>query len=332
MDFYAVLGLAPGASSADIKRAYRRLSRRYHPGHQSGGPRRRGAVPADHRGVRDPDRSGAASAVRRRRQGAGEQSRAWSRSSSPGSIFRCRPQGAQAATFTELFAEVLHPVATGGRRASRAGRRSARDADRDVPGVDDAACERQVVVTRQDVCAARAGAPAAWRPPKGAVAQCHGDRATSAGRAGTWCSPSRARRAAGPAGSGISGAARAAAHGRGGAGPRASPVQRAAGRRVDGTRLRIAGTRTRRPSRRRDRRSLRHGARRAASAVPPRGGRPASSRCRWRCTRRCSARASRCRRSTARSGSRCRRARRRGRRFRVSGRGAPTRRRADAAI
>jgi curved DNA-binding protein CbpA len=32
MDLYAVLGLAPGASSADIKRAYRRLSRRYHPG------------------------------------------------------------------------------------------------------------------------------------------------------------------------------------------------------------------------------------------------------------------------------------------------------------
>src|ERR687897_564688 len=32
MDLYAVLGLAPGASIADIKRAYRRLARRYHPG------------------------------------------------------------------------------------------------------------------------------------------------------------------------------------------------------------------------------------------------------------------------------------------------------------
>ena len=31
MDLYALLGLAPGATPADIKRAYRRLSRRYHP-------------------------------------------------------------------------------------------------------------------------------------------------------------------------------------------------------------------------------------------------------------------------------------------------------------
>src|SRR3954470_22383458 len=32
MDLYSLLGLAPGASPAEIKRAYRRLSRRYHPG------------------------------------------------------------------------------------------------------------------------------------------------------------------------------------------------------------------------------------------------------------------------------------------------------------
>ena len=32
MDLYALLGLAPGARVADIKRAYRRLARRYHPG------------------------------------------------------------------------------------------------------------------------------------------------------------------------------------------------------------------------------------------------------------------------------------------------------------
>ena len=32
MDLYSLLGLAPGASPADLKRAYRRLARRYHPG------------------------------------------------------------------------------------------------------------------------------------------------------------------------------------------------------------------------------------------------------------------------------------------------------------
>ena len=32
MDLYSLLGLAPGATPADIKRAYRRLARRYHPG------------------------------------------------------------------------------------------------------------------------------------------------------------------------------------------------------------------------------------------------------------------------------------------------------------
>src|SRR3569832_2477659 len=31
MDLYVVLGLPPGASESDIKRAYRRLARRYHP-------------------------------------------------------------------------------------------------------------------------------------------------------------------------------------------------------------------------------------------------------------------------------------------------------------
>src|SRR5512139_3668189 len=32
MDFYVILGLGQDATTADIKRAYKRLARRYHPG------------------------------------------------------------------------------------------------------------------------------------------------------------------------------------------------------------------------------------------------------------------------------------------------------------
>ena len=32
MDFYSTLGLEPGATTSEIKRAYRRLARKYHPG------------------------------------------------------------------------------------------------------------------------------------------------------------------------------------------------------------------------------------------------------------------------------------------------------------
>jgi len=32
VDFYGILGIGPDASTADIKRAYRRLARQYHPG------------------------------------------------------------------------------------------------------------------------------------------------------------------------------------------------------------------------------------------------------------------------------------------------------------
>ena len=31
LDFYIVLGIAQGASGGDVKKAYRRLARRYHP-------------------------------------------------------------------------------------------------------------------------------------------------------------------------------------------------------------------------------------------------------------------------------------------------------------
>src|SRR5262245_24044753 len=153
MDLYALLGLAPGATPADIKRAYRRLSRRYHPGINPGDRAAENLfrrISEAYETLVDPERrrsydSGAAPA-----EGAGVTFEF------SGFDFSSGAHGAQAATFTELFAEVLHPVA-------------AADSGKPEPGADLHAAltvsfeesmqggERQVVVTRQDVCRACQG-------------------------------------------------------------------------------------------------------------------------------------------------------------------------------
>jgi len=109
MDLYIALGLRPGASSADIKRAYRRLARRYHPGINPGD----GDAEATYRRVTeayetlvDPDRRRAYDASGARVDEGGETTFEFS-----GFDFSARAHGPQAATFAELFAEVLHPPA-----------------------------------------------------------------------------------------------------------------------------------------------------------------------------------------------------------------------------
>jgi molecular chaperone DnaJ len=150
MDLYGVLGLAPGASIADIKRAYRRLARRCHPGINPGD---RAAEALFHRiteayeTLTDP--------ARREQYDAGGKAPGGARSDRTfefaGFDFSFAARGAEAATFTELFAEVLHPEGP-------------RDEGRPEPGADLHATlsvtflesmsgvQRQVVVTRQDVC------------------------------------------------------------------------------------------------------------------------------------------------------------------------------------
>ena len=155
MDYYAVLGLAPGASTSDVKRAYRRLSRRYHPGINPG------------------DRDAAAvfqriteayetliDAERRRRydeSGAHPREIAAHTFEFSGFDFSVAAKGPQAATFSELFAEALHPV-------------PAHERGRPHPGADlhaalslsfeeaMAGVDRQVTVTRQVRCGACDGA------------------------------------------------------------------------------------------------------------------------------------------------------------------------------
>ena len=236
--FYVILGLAPGASTADIKRAYRRLARRYHPGINPGDRAAEALfqrITEAYETLVDPD--AAASSTTRGGDGAGGGRRDASFEFA-GFDFSVAAQGAQAATFSELFAEVLHPAspADAGRPEAGADLHATltvavrgRDARRRAAGRGDA----------PGACAARAAAPAACRRRKGRCAPCHGDRQACAGRAGTWCSRSPARRAAAPAGSVSSAAASAAAHGRVGPDRRRSPCTVPPGR-ADGTRLRIA--------------------------------------------------------------------------------------------
>ena len=156
MDLYALLGLAPGASASDIKRAYRRLSRRYHPDINPGD---RAAemlyrrISEAYETLVDPDR-------RRSYDMSGGQAQAGVTATFEftGFDFSSAAHGSQAATFTELFAEVLHPVGPPpdrGRPQQGADIHAAvtvpfEDAMRGVT--------RQVVVVRQDVCASCRGA------------------------------------------------------------------------------------------------------------------------------------------------------------------------------
>lgn len=168
MDLYALLGLAPGASSSDIKRAYRRLARRYHPDINPGDRAAESLyqrISEAYETLVDPER-------RRDYDAGGSKSQATrSTFEFTGFDFSAGAQGAQAATFTELFADVLMPAAG--------------ESGRPEPGADIHAAltvafeesirgaGRQVVVTRQGVCSACRGSGSV-HTPEGRCTPCHG--------------------------------------------------------------------------------------------------------------------------------------------------------------
>jgi molecular chaperone DnaJ len=170
MEFYVILGLEPGASPAEIKRAYRRLARRYHPGINPGDRAAEALfqrISNAYETLSDPDR---------RQQYDTGGSAAPSPSAEAGAFefagfdFSFAAQGAEAATFSELFAEVLHPPAND-REAAEAGSdlhaALTISFEESIRGV-----ERQVVVMRQVECAACGGA-GRIRTPEGRCPHCH---------------------------------------------------------------------------------------------------------------------------------------------------------------
>jgi molecular chaperone DnaJ len=154
MDFYLVLGLGAEATTADIKRAYRRLARRYHPGVNPGDRAAEALfqqISEAYETLVDPQRRqtydahGQPSA-----QAAAERAFEFA-----GFDFSLAARGPQAATFSELFADVLHPLADG---ATKAEAGADIHASLTVPFMDAMhGARRQVVVTREDVCAACRG-------------------------------------------------------------------------------------------------------------------------------------------------------------------------------
>ena len=170
MDYYAVLGLAPGASVSDVKRAYRRLSRRYHPGVNPGDR----AAEALFRRITEAYETLVDAERRRQYDAAGGVSMpggdlAFEFS---GFDFSVKAAGAQAATFSELFAEALHPVSPPerGRPSKGADLHASLSLtfDEAMRGVD-----RQLMVTRQVTCRGCRGAGAV-RAADTNCTHCHG--------------------------------------------------------------------------------------------------------------------------------------------------------------
>lgn len=171
MDFYIVLGLEPQATTADVKRAFKRLSRRYHPGINPGDRAAEAMfqrISEAYETLVDPLRRQQYDAAGGRAPAA-EAARAFEFA---GFDFSFAARGAQAATFSELFADVLHPSSAGQPDKPEDGadlhselQVSFLDAFRGV--------QRQVIVTRQDRCAACRGTGHA-RTPEARCAHCSG--------------------------------------------------------------------------------------------------------------------------------------------------------------
>ena len=151
MDLYIVLGVQQGASESEIKRAYRRLARRYHPdinpGDQTAAARFR-QILAAYETLIDPDR--------RSRYDSGHQFEAEQLRKSGFEGFDFSARGVDhSATFGDLFAEVLSERGT---RQAPAERGADLHQELTLTFAESfGGVERAVTVTRRDTCRTCAG-------------------------------------------------------------------------------------------------------------------------------------------------------------------------------
>src|ERR1700682_4347677 len=105
MDFYVILGLERGATTGDIKRAYRRLARRFHPDINPGDR----MAAAQFRQIAEAYETLSDTERRRRYDTTGStaQNQGGSTLGFEGFDFTISVQGTDAPTFGDLFADVL---------------------------------------------------------------------------------------------------------------------------------------------------------------------------------------------------------------------------------
>src|SRR3981081_3552859 len=156
MDLYVLLGLERGATLADVKRAYKRLARKYHPDINPGDR----MAAAQFRQIAEAYET-LSDAERRRRYdttGSTSQQEGETTYGFEGFDFTISVHGTEAPTFGDLFADVLHP-----REARHADGTPERGADLHQAIALDfeeamRGSQRMVTVTRQEHCRACGGA------------------------------------------------------------------------------------------------------------------------------------------------------------------------------
>jgi molecular chaperone DnaJ len=170
-DLYTLLGITQAASVADIDRAHRRLSRRYHPGINPGDQ----VAAAMYRQIQNAYQV-LIDADRRRQYDLGvvtvRTPPAESAVAFEGFDFSSAAEGQLAATFSELFADVFEHAA---REATTPTRGADIELDLTIPFLDAArGAELPLSVTRQERCPTCGGAGRIARPA-GSCPVCRGE-------------------------------------------------------------------------------------------------------------------------------------------------------------